>query len=88
MKEEEKEIFEECEKKAIIDFLTEKSPVSNLKRNYGENGFEEFLNPDFDFNDKDAIREVLSSPREEGEQLRKLESYIYFKNWFIDSEGY
>ena len=89
MEEEEKEIFEECEKKAIIDFLTEKSPVSNLKRNYGENGFEEFLNPAFDFNDKDAIREVLSLPREEeGEQLRKLESYIYFKNWFIDSEGY
>lgn len=88
MSEDEKEIYEECEKKAIIDFLVEKSPISNLKRDY-DNGFIEFLDPNFNFSDKQAIRDVLSqvSPHE-GEQLRKLENYIQFKKWYEDNPGY
>ena len=93
MSEEEEAIFNECERRAIIDYLVKASPISNLTRNYGSDGFRYLVTHGQDMT-RQELKDFLYSERDgiiplsEEAHRQKLETYIQFSNWYADNQGY
>lgn len=88
MSKEDEEIFNICEQKAIIKYVSDNSTESNLRADY-PNKFPQF-DDNFDYTNRNAVRQVLSTQGglSDARYQARLESYIQFKNWYKDNEGY
>lgn len=98
MGEEERSIFNLCEQKAIVRYVTDNSPIDNLKVDYPDRCYQ--FTDNFDYTDKAAVQAALEERKapsthppyyqflNDDEYTAQLENYIQFKKWYEGNSGY